>query len=642
MNTAGLRAEVIKVNNRNRTYFSQPNSSFNYACYRNPAALADTKAGQLNEILLSRSKRFKVVSENWVTKKLQALGNQSSKLSNRIIKFSTNSKKLGLKAELKRQLLKLKAEITTLNQLVTICEMRRGAGEGPPTIAPSPTPESGDITATPTATYTVTATQTPTPTSTQTPTFTPTPTPTPTPTIDPRPYPRLAGAMVWINSWPEEMLYELQEIAAYNIVEDINTVKQRARAHGHADWADSVKFSVNYCLQTATTQDPTHFPPTIRPSDWAYASAWHNPNYAIAIAVYENAIRGVDWFLRDQNNALIPIWCGGYALNWSPNAIKGVWDGKYTYNGIQYDLGDTRDKNLVEWMAGPMREAILMKPEFQSAVQGITFEDGPTQGVPCYLLSPSTLIDPDNDGNYMTCAEYADYVEPTFEYYIMNFVQPLRDHFIVRTNEHFTTPGTMERPSSILARATFHGPKFESYGNWGGWPFQNNVEWFKRWDAVEEAFTPYGEDSFVPPNDANSGQNVATAQCTPDITWSDDVIRQWMRHRLGHVLMYDGSISFSWKQDPFGHSYILGDIDHWPDFPEMHFKLGRALGPKQTYTDPMQLNKPLYYRNFQNGSQVYTVTVNIWDVSVAGIPAQESVWYEGNWPNGDYQKIEFN
>ena len=73
----------------------------------------------------------------------------------------------------------------------------------------------------------------------------------------------------------------------------------------------------------------------------------------------------------------------------------------------------------------------------------------------------------------------------------------------------------------------------------------------------------------------------------------------------------------------------------------MNFELGYATGDYQMHYLYPQF--PLYYRQFYNSEteKTYTVVLNVWNFLNDDIPAQDGVWFEGDWPSGVYQQIFF-
>lgn len=459
----------------------------------------------------------------------------------------------------------------------------------------------------------------------------------------PHEYPRLSLGTNWVGDWlkkPEGMafLYRFQEIYTPSASEDVLMIKQRARAENHAAWADSTVWIQTECL--VTTGDWQTEPP-----EWAFGLACNNVPNAINMAVYMNRQLNVDWFLRDVNGQKMPIWGDRYfALNLTPDCPLGVWDGMLTYQGRQYSLGDTRGLTLVQWLKGPFTQSVVRGSLFSQAYDGLQSEDWPSAWL--YYFR-GQIPDPKRDGiGFPSYVQFEAYSRDVWRSWCLDFLKPLQDKFIIRINNHNTRwyLEGWEDPRPEIQQAA-NGCKLEGYFGNGGWPMYNRPMWDRVYKAVEQVYHPLSASPDTRGLDRRQGWDVTTVQLTTHADWTSEQIDRYKRAGLASTLMGDGLFDGTAWYDDCYYTYYLrhGMTQYAPrDIPEMRVKLGKALGPFRQYAvDPLH---PLDYRQFfdaETGS-VYTVVSNVWNVEIAGIPAEDGAWFRGLWPVGQFELLTGN
>ncbi len=364
--------------------------------------------------------------------------------------------------------------------------------------------------------------------------------------------------------------------------------------------------------------------------------------YAIPIAVYENKIRGCDWFMRDIHGDLISLWGGiwSYATDSTPNCDRGLWDGKFMLNGQQYDIGDTRGKTLAEWMCSGLRDNVLYGSSFATTFDGMQAEDWPSGWVYTYL---GQIPDPLHDGVGMNAGQLEDYCRDTWNYITVNLWGDMARHgFITRINDNsfrWLAQG-FENPWPAV-QESFSGCKFEDLGKWGGWPNYNMTLFWRCYNWLEPYYHPLEQTE---ENNPRQGWDISTMQLNAENQWSLAARQKWKRMGLAFTLMGNGTADVYASADDFHFWYFLhdGTVAYAPEgIPELSIQLGNAWGPYETFYNTSFPTKPLYYRQFYNADNqtTYTVVVNIHDVTIQGIPYKDGTWFEGNWPDGSYQAL---
>jgi hypothetical protein len=458
----------------------------------------------------------------------------------------------------------------------------------------------------------------------------------------PSPYefPRLALGTNWVGDWlkkPEGMafLYQFMEIYGPSTAEDVLTIKQRARAENHGDWADHTIWIQDECL--VTTGDWSTVPP-----EWAFGLARNNVPNAINMAVYMNRQLGVDWFLRDIHGEKMPIWGDTFfALNLTPDCPVGAWDGTFTYQGRQYSLGDTRGLTFVQWLQGPFAQTVIRGSLFAQVFNGLMSEDYPSAWL---YYHTGQVPDPRRDGvGFPSYVQFEAYCRPVWRSWFLDFLKPLQDQFIIQINNHNTrwSFDDTANPWPEIQEAA-NGCKLERYFGNGGWPMYDRPMWNRVYEAVERLYHPLSAAPDTRGFDGRQGWDVTIVQLNASSLWPSEDIDRYKRAGLASTLMGDGVFDGTAADDDYFYSLYLrrGQTQYAPrEIPEMHIRLGKALGPASQYVvDPAH---PLDYRRFFDAAtnRVYTVVSNVWSVPVAGIPAQDGAWFLGIWPAGEFETL---
>jgi hypothetical protein len=455
-----------------------------------------------------------------------------------------------------------------------------------------------------------------------------------------RDYPRLSLGTYWVQDWldkPEGLafLYQFQEIYGPSAAEDVLMIKRMARADNHANWAAHTVWIQGDCL--VTTDDWQS-----EPADWVFGLARNNVMSAINMAVYMNRQCQVDWFLRDIHGEKMRIWSNAhFALNLTPDCPLGAWDGMITYQGRRYSLGDTRGLTLVQWMKGPLTQAVIRNSLFSKAFDGLQAEDCPEAWL--YYFN-GQIPDPKRDGvGFPSPEQFETYCRDVWRSWFLDFLKPLQDKFIVRLNGHHLGWyfAGVENPWPEIQQAA-NGCKLERYFGGGGWPNWDRPMCRKVYHAIEQLYHPLLPNPYLPGLDERQGWDVSTIQLNASQAWPSERIDQYKRAGLASTLMGDGLFDgTAYEEDYYYTAYLRrGQTQYAPrDVPEMHVQLGEPLGPGRLYTiDPLH---PLEYRQFFDADtkRLFTVVSNVWPLPVAGIPAEDGVWFLGRWPRGKFQRL---
>jgi len=463
-----------------------------------------------------------------------------------------------------------------------------------------------------------------------------------------RPYPRLAASI----SFPQKECWGgPAELSKYEMIYgnsnavEVGKLLDRARAEGYGEWADRV-----IIIHQINIQSPIDlmekFPSG--PPAWWLQSAQYDPNKAVAVAIWQNALHNVDWWLRDPTGERFVIWTKGrYLTNWAASP-QGRWNGELIAGRDTIHLGDTRGLTLVEWVCTGLRDCVIRHPTYRAAYSGIQIEGGPMIGTGPWV-PPTARIVVSPAVQTVSRDEYNRLALPNHKRFCQEFIADLTvggrllQRMIVRCNGHTLGPFHAGKGEYDLIHESCNAPKLERYLSWGGWPHNIASNWFALWARIEEAYGPYPKNNKTA--DAVQGWELTTAQCMPSIHWPAERQRQHMRVTLGHVLVAgEGNISFSWQEDQTGVRYASGDIavKRWPQIPEADFQLGAWSGPPaQEHVTSEFPDRPLYYRHFRNGGQHYSVVVNLWHAEIAGISGDDAVWFRGEYPN-EVERIEFD
>lgn len=453
-------------------------------------------------------------------------------------------------------------------------------------------------------------------------------------------YPRLSLGTYWVQDWlnkPEgiEFLYQFQEIYCFSMSEDVLMIKRRAETQNHRCPLGNTVWIQCGCL--VTTDDWQSEPP-----EWAFGLARDNVMAAINIAVYMNRQLNVDWFLRDVNGDKMPIWSNAYfALNLTPDCPLGAWDGRITYQGHQYSVGDTRGLTLVQWLKGPFAQTVIRGSLFAQAFDGLQSEDFPSGWLYSFR---GQVPDPKRDGiGFPSSDQFEAYCRDVWRSWFLDFLKPLQDKFIVRINGHnirWYFDGS-ENPWPEIQQAA-NGCKLERYFGWGGWPNWDRPMWKGVYHAVEQLYHPLSRTPDGRGLDERQGWDVSTIQLNAAYSWPSEQIDQYKRAGLAATLMGDGLFDgTAYEEDYYYVAYLRGGQTQYAPrvVPEMHVKLGKALGPYRQYA--LDALHPLDYRQFYDADtkRLYTVVSNVWDLPIAGIPARDGVWFLGDWPTGKFETL---
>jgi hypothetical protein len=472
-------------------------------------------------------------------------------------------------------------------------------------------------------------------------------------------YPRLSLGTGQVDRWitvkdSSAFLARFQEIYTGSPAEKVLETKQRMRDLGYGEWADHVRFIQMVeplCAMEAVPEADGKLPA------WQYDYAKNNLTNLLTVALYHNLRdHGCDWLLHDAHGDTMCVWgstCGKQLINISRWCPKGQWDGRVSkiVNGHvrTWDFGSTVGLNFVEWMCTVVRDSLYLHNEvFAQAYDGLQLEDSFGRDVTClFAYNPHgyyhRIPDPRRDGIGLSCEwdpdpDYIEATRPQVDSVLTYFVQAVRDAgFITRGNGHYLRwllDPQCHRGEDAVYTQTFSGWKVERYGDWGGWPNSDSTRgyWFRCYRSIEDVYRPHGVDS-------REGWDVTTLQSNPSLTWSDAKREKWARFNLGQCLMGDGFFDGqAFEEDFFFYKYLEESVPGWAAYaptwiPEMGLTLGHAVDDFQEYRAVPDA-KPLYYRHFTNevGQQtfLYTVVVNIWPVTLAGVPARDAMWFNGH------------
>ncbi|MFH1101156.1 MAG: hypothetical protein V1726_03865 [Methanobacteriota archaeon] len=458
-------------------------------------------------------------------------------------------------------------------------------------------------------------------------------------------YPRLSLGTFWLQDWLNKpgyglaWLYQFQLIYTQTLTQEVYNVQHAAIVDGRYDWVRNTTFINMFCFYDATDQWSQSNPPP----DWKLEHAANSPDSAIDIAIYENKLLGCDWFMRDTSGNKIWLWAEGqsWAIDTTPDCPQGLWDGRYTVNGHQYYLGDTRGLTFAEWVTTNFKETVIYNSLFAQVYDGIQSEDYTTAWLYTFR---GQIPDPKRDGTGMNYNELTAYCRDTWNMITTDFWGDLVQHgFITRLNGNGLRWRGEDYTNDWPAwQESFSGCKFEDAFKWGGWPNWDMPMWWNIYGWVEQYYHPLTNN----PNDQDErqGWDVTTIQVNARNSWDNTTRQKWKRMGLAYTLMGDGYADCYASQDDYFFCFFLrhGHNEYAPEgIPEMQFTLGQALGEYHMYSYyPMY---PLYYRQFFNNEtqKTYAVVLNIWNFQISNIPAKDGVWFEGDWPQGEYTQIIF-
>lgn len=425
--------------------------------------------------------------------------------------------------------------------------------------------------------------------------------------------PRLSLHRFNLDGVADSVLWQYDEIYSGASVAEVERRQQRARQAGHDAWADNCRWlhQLTGCLAIK------YYAGTL--PRWMTRDRHENPDRMLACMAHDNEWAGCEWFLKDDQGAMIPVWPSRHPamlLNLGPGCPKGV-------------VGDTEGLTVVEYMCGPWLD-VFLETRWKNTYDGMTIESGPFPAVRCWgegmdeiLIVPGTGIEP------MTCRQYRAYAFPHYSRFLTDCIGVLtRKGIITRCNGHFDyevcewqNPLLIEHAQ--LVHANFSGCKLEHFGNWGGCPKSDLLEWTEILFRIEGHFRPPHWDEY-------QGWDVSCLECGVRDQWSVQRVNNWQRATLAAALMGETTWNVKCKDNqnriiPFG--------------PHALFQLGKPLGPARALRDHAGLN-PVYYRHFKRGGKVYTVAWNPGTHPNATIPARDGEWFEGKWPSGEYKKLD--
>lgn len=472
-------------------------------------------------------------------------------------------------------------------------------------------------------------------------------------------FPKPAASIARMQDWPLEYLVKHEIIFGNTPVENVKDVIELAKRSGYEDWAEKVIIIQEHCWQTLDVRILKKWPidTTKHLPKWMYQMGENNPHIAIRVAAWENLKMGVDWWLRDTEGRLVPLWptwrdinlygkpMQHCVANWAPDCPVGKWNGCRVIGKQQFYLGNTKGLTLLQWMYMEMKKEVILGSDiFTEYVDGILLEDGGFIGVPCWAMPDTLRLSPQNNGEGMNCREYRQHCMAGYETYMQKMVGGLNKKLFFYINGHHTKEELKNSLEYQLVYKYCNAPKVEHYGNWGGWPHIDTPEWLAIWPKIEDRYIPYGftERSIL---DRVQGDNMAIAQCTPLREWRDTTSKRWVREHLAMTLINSSAyFSVSFKEDHSGYGYMQGQYVGWPNIdgfetPYLYYKIGSPVSEMKKNIDPRYPQFPLYYRYFEDSKKRYTVVVNMWPRTINMVPQNDGVWFEGIWPNGKYEQI---
>ncbi|MBF0385309.1 MAG: hypothetical protein HQL27_05505 [Candidatus Omnitrophica bacterium] len=457
-------------------------------------------------------------------------------------------------------------------------------------------------------------------------------------------FPRLSLGSFWLQDWLNKpgygfnFLTKFEEIYTYSSTEEIVNLRQRAAAEGYQDWLNKVKIIFMHCFLTTKMY-------TQPPADWEIDMARNNIGVAVRLAAYYNLQNDSDWFLRDIQGNTIAIWSPSeLALNTTPDCPLGTWDGKARkQNGQLVDTGlSTVGLTYYQWLAGPITQRLIRNSSFKQAFDGIQSEDFPSAWA---YYSTGKIPDPRRDRvGFPNQQDFANYCRDTWLFYSNNFIKPLKNEMITRLNGHalrWRLENWPENPHPEI-QESFKASKLENFGNWGGWPGYDLPRWVKVYISIEENYHPLSSDPNDPAFDSQQGWDITSVQSEPYYGWTQEDIARWTRFGLSATLLGDGFFfGNSYMEDYYFASFLRGNQSQFaPRFiPQQLFHLGKAQGDYMQYN--YYPNNPVYYRQFFDEAlqKTYTVACNPWHFRIKDVPAKDGVWFEGDWPNGQYTEL---
>lgn len=440
-------------------------------------------------------------------------------------------------------------------------------------------------------------------------------------------YPRRAVQVAQMSNWIERAgalcFTDYSMIVTSSPPSQIDAMLEGARQAGAKEWASNVTI----CYKTGLRDVKTY---ASEPPGWVYNLARYSPEWAHVVAVYENRIRGCDWLIRDQYGGPIPIYSASHMLtDWSPYCPRGLWDGVVRDGKSTFSIGDTRGLTIYEWLAGPMRDSVVLSERFQGTYDVFCLDDDPFVGSPSWHVPNRTRYQLSGQGRNVSRQQYDDLCRPAVKLWHAGFAGALNRKFVMLAQNYGLKP-SMDPLFAEDVHVNYNGAILPSYGFCGCWPQGDILLGWAQWPRIDEAFTPYSSGIHWQ-IDALQGVNVCFTECLVRREWPAEQQRQLARESLAHTLMYDAYFHCAYKDDESGWKYVKGESELFT-FPEMQFDLGKARTECIEHNNPAYPGKPLFYRYFQNDKHQYTVVINMHEVDVQGIPARDAKWFEGLWP----------
>jgi hypothetical protein len=518
----------------------------------------------------------------------------------------------------------------------------------------------------------------------------------------------------FIQDWLTKPGYGMPFLSQFEIIHtsspasQVKYVRDYAKAHGYADWANKVKIDYRDCPSVTGRTCPGYIS-----SKWEKQYAVEgNPGTMAFLAVHYNKLLGCDWFFYGTKGIPIEIWnqfkscnannvgeticwgpdkyqcdgtqwnrisqcdasCtakGSAAINTTQDCPKGLWDGNIEIDGKIYNIGDTRGKTFLEWLAGPALNYIRTTLWYEQ-FQGYHCEDYPSPWIyvsqdwiygnpdPDYVTNPGSGPHP-NGLNYNQIAAYGRNYWDTW--FFRGFLRGMRndgktlrfngnelrymwssycqtDHGNTHCNEPVcwtynpNNPPSMSGSSEMICKEIMQGCKNEHFLKWGGWPGFCKPVWMLVYKLENTQFRPVGVQW--------EGWDNTVNEMRPKLSAIETERIKNRRLGLAITLMGNGTCDiYGYEEDQFFQHFLReGHPEYAPEsIPEVNIKLGYPLGSSQehAYTSG---RPPVYYRKFYNpdDDKIRTVVCNVHYSQYLQIgnppitlPAYDGIWFEGDW-----------
>lgn len=466
-------------------------------------------------------------------------------------------------------------------------------------------------------------------------------------------YPRRAVQVAQLSKWIERAgdplcFVKYDMIVTSSPPSQVDVMLDGARQAGAGEWADNVTICYKCCLRTVepfgelVTHGDSHTTALYAaPRDWVYRAAQYSPTHAHEVAVYENKYRGCDWLIRDQHGNAIPTYTSDHVLtDWSSYCPRGLWDGVVRVGTDTFSIGDSHGLTVYEWLAGPMRDNVVLSERFLATYDAFCLDDDPFIGSPSWHVPSTTLYHMRGHATHsmVNRQHYDQACRAAVKMWQYEFAGKLNRRIIMLAQGHGLAPGK-DPLFAEHVHANYNGSILPSYGFGGYWPQGDILLGWEQWPKIDETFRLYGAGTHER-LDAMQGDDVCFTECLVRRSWRPQKQRQLARESLAHTLMYGAYFHSAFLDDESGIRWGRGEVELFT-FPEQEFELGKAVSECTAFTDPAHPGKPLYYRYFQRGKDQFTVAINMHEVAVHGIPAREAVWFEGLWPRMHSEKVVF-